>query len=344
MLLPADLRVFALEDELRSIFASVDQGRALMRPTGFDGQMRIAVGIPTGGRPHILSCAIECVARQTRAPDRIAVCAFDPLELAGPALSSIDAISSTSSRGLTPQRNAILDHCGDCDIVVFFDDDFFPHARYLEEIERAFVANPDVVMITGRVVADGIIGPGLSLGAARSILDRPDLARAGVGAEAASAPLADVYNGYGCNMAVRMRTLEAHGLRFDESLPLYGWLEDVDFSRRLAQHGRIAKCPHALGVHLGVKSARLSGVRLGYSQVANPLYLARKGTMATQRALRQILRNVAMNAARSLRPEPYIDRRGRLWGNLLGAADLLMNRLAPARVLHLPGGASSNGN
>jgi len=306
--------------------------------------MRIAVGIPTGGRPDILSCAIACVTRQTRAPDRLAVCSFRASELASLAQPMVDAISPTSSGGLTHQRNTILDRCKGFDVVVFFDDDFLPHARYLEEIERAFAANPDVVMITGRVVADGIIGPGLSLDSARRILDRPDIGRAGTGAEPTPETLVDVHNGYGCNMAVRMSAIEAGALRFDESLPLYGWLEDVDFSRRLAHHGRIAMCPRAIGVHLGVKSARLSGVPLGYSQVANPLYLARKGTMATHRALRQILRNVAMNVARSLRPEPYIDRRGRLRGNLLGAADLLMNRLAPTRVLHLSKKASPIGD
>jgi glycosyltransferase involved in cell wall biosynthesis len=264
------------------------------------------------------------------------VCAVRPSDLAGLVLPTVGVIVPARSPGLTPQRNAILDRCGDVDVVVFFDDDFLPHAGYLEEIERAFAANPDVAMITGRVVADGIIGPGLSPESARCILDGPEIGRAGTARRPRSATLVEVYNGYGCNMAVRVSALEAGRLRFDESLPLYGWLEDVDFSRRLARRGRIAMCPLALGVHLGAKSARLSGVRLGYSQVANPLYLARKGTMATHRALHQILRNVAMNAARSLRPEPYIDRRGRLWGNLLGAADLLMNRLAPTRVLRLP--------
>jgi glycosyltransferase involved in cell wall biosynthesis len=306
--------------------------------------MRIAVGIPTSGRPEILSCAIDCIGGQTRAPDRVVVCAARPSDLAGLTLPTAGSIISAPSRGLTPQRNVILDHCEDVDVIAFFDDDFLPHAGYLAAIERAFAAHPDVVMITGRVVADGIIGPGLSLESARRILDRPDIAPAPIEAALPAPTLVDVYNGYGCNMAVRVSAIAAGPLRFDESLPLYGWLEDVDFSRRLARRGRIAMCPLALGVHLGTKSARLSGVRLGYSQVANPLYLARKGTMATHRAVRQILRNVAMNVARSVRPESYIDRRGRLWGNVLGAADLLTNRLAPTRVLRLPERASSIGD
>jgi hypothetical protein len=35
------------------------------------------------------------------------------------------------------------------------------------------------------------------------------------------------------------------------------------------------------------------------------------------------------------RPEPYVDRRGRLRGNMLALGDLLRHRMAPERVLEL---------
>ena len=81
-------------------------------------------------------------------------------------------------------------------------------------------------------------------------------------------------------MSVRLDLARRHRLTFDEQLPLYGWLEDVDFSRRVAGYGRVVKVSAARGVHLGVKAARQRGVQLGYSQVANPVYLMRKGTYA----------------------------------------------------------------
>ena len=84
-----------------------------------------------------------------------------------------------------------------------------------------------------------------------------------------------------------------------------------------------------------MKEGRTPGRRLGYSQVANPLYLFGKGSYSLSRAARSVGRNVAMNAARSVRPEPYIDRRGRLGGNALAVFDLLRGRLAPERVLDL---------
>src|SRR5258708_31843820 len=113
------------------------------------------------------------------------------------------------------------------------------------------------------------------------------------------------------------------GVLFDERLPQYGWLEDVDFSRRLARYGRIVQLPDARGVHLGSKSGRTLGVKLGYSQMVNPIYMVKKGTMAPGKALLHMSRNFAKNLVRSLKPEPYVDRRGRLRGNVLGLIDAL---------------------
>jgi GT2 family glycosyltransferase len=156
-----------------------------------------------------------------------------------------------------------------------------------------------------------------------------------VSRDAGGREFAAVSNGYGCNMAVRLQAARIAQCRFDERLPLYGWLEDVDFSRQLARHGQIVKVSAAQGIHLGVKLGRQSGVRLGYSQIANPIYLSRKGTCPWPQALQMMSRNIAMNLARSLRPEPYIDRLGRVAGNLKAIGDLLTGRLDPQRILEL---------
>lgn len=287
--------------------------------------VRLAVGIATIGRSALLAAVIEQLALQTRPPDRVVLCAPSPADLAGIPADRAEAI--IGPRGLTRQRNAILDHVGDCDLLQFFDDDFIPEATYLAAVERALDAEPDVVMITGHVVADGIIGPGLGIDEARRKL--------------ASVPAPEKYrlepveNGYGCNMAVRLSAVRTAYCRFDERLPLYGWLEDVDFSRQLARQGRIVKLDAARGVHLGIKQGRQSGVRLGYSQIANPIYLSRKGTCPWPRALRQMSRNFAMNLVRSLNPEPYVDRAGRVVGNFRAMRDLLAGRLDPERILEL---------
>jgi GT2 family glycosyltransferase len=286
--------------------------------------VRLAVGIATIGRPALLGAVLEEFARQTRRPDRIIVCAPTADDVAGIPADHADVI--IGPRGLTRQRNVIIDRLDDCDLLQFFDDDFVPATTYLAEIERVFIADPGVAMITGEVIADGIIGPGFDIAEARRRLART---------MASGGTLQPVENGYGCNMAVRLAAVRAAQCRFDERLPLYGWLEDVDFSRQLAREGRIAKMDAARGVHLGVKQGRQSGVRLGYSQIANPIYLSRKGTCPWSRTLRQMSRNVAMNLARSLKPEPYVDRAGRFAGNLKAIRDLMTGRLDPERILEL---------
>ena len=138
---------------------------------------------------------------------------------------------------------------------------------------------------------------------------------------------------YGCNMAFRVVDIAGH--RFDERLPLYGWQEDTDFSRRVARGRPILRLHGLRGVHLGVKRGRVSGVRFGYSQIVNPLYLVRKGTGTGRWAANLIGRNVLANAALSLRPEPEVDRFGRLKGNLIAAGHLLRGRCDPEFILRL---------
>lgn len=290
--------------------------------------LKIAVGIATAGRPLVLARILEHLDAQTRVADAVIVCGTSPADVLGIDLGRTGLRFITSYRGLTVQRNAILKEGAGFDVVVFFDDDFVPCLRYLEVVERVFERAPDVVVGTGHVIADGILGPGLAFDEALKALCEDDQA-------APTLEIADVHNAYGCNMAIRMDAVRAGRLAFDETLPLYGWLEDLDFSRRMAVYGRIVKIDAARGVHLGVKSGRQSGRRLGYSQVSNPLYLVRKGTCSRRKALKLMSRNFIANFAKTFRPEPYIDRTGRLMGNLRAMLDLVGGRLSPERVLKL---------
>jgi GT2 family glycosyltransferase len=290
--------------------------------------LRIAVGIATSGRPLVLARVLERLRMQTRGADAVIVCGASPDDVSGIDTGHPGLRCITSDRGLTIQRNAILRAGAAFDVIVFLDDDFVPCAGYLQAVERIFKSRPDVVVGTGHVVADGILGPGLAFEDALKTLQQDGRAEP-------TQEIEDVYNAYGCNMAIRIGVVRARGLEFDETLPLYGWLEDVDFSRRMAAHGRIVKISAARGVHLGVKSGRQSGHRLGYSQVSNPLYLVRKGTCSSGKALKLMSRNVVANVAKTFRPEPNIDRAGRLKGNIRALLDLLAGRLSPKRALSL---------
>jgi GT2 family glycosyltransferase len=288
--------------------------------------MRLAIGIATRGRAAILGEVLAELRRQSRAPDRVLVCHVTEDDVTGLRERFPRAEFLASPAGLPRQRNAILDAAADCDAVLFLDDDFLPGPDYLLVTERVLQAQPGCVVTTGTVLADGAKGPGLTVAEGRAVLAADHYE---------DDPLAVTphFNGYGCNMAFRMAPLRAHGIRVDEALPLYAWYEDIDVTRALGRHGSILRLAGARGVHLGAKSGRVAGDRLGYSQVVNPIYLARKGTFPWSHALPSAARHFAMNALRSLAPEPHVDRFGRLRGNLRALGDLLRGRAHPTRIL-----------
>ena len=291
------------------------------------GNNALVVGFATCGRAPVLLEAITQLRLQTRPADQIFVCYTEPNDIAGLGTQD-DVIFIRSEAGLPRQRNAILDAAPASGIIIFLDDDFLIDERYLETVEKVFAAASDIVIATGTPYADDVAGPGLSVAQGRAIISKADQRLQDLSFVAAP-------HSYGCNMAFRLEIARANFIRFDERLPLYGWSEDVDFSHRLGRFGRIVKLRGARGVHLGVKSGRGSGRRLGYSQVANPLYLRGKGSYSWRRATGSVARNLTANIARFAWPEPYIDRRGRLLGNILAFADLLRGRLQPERVLDL---------
>lgn len=289
----------------------------------------LKVGIATANRRETLADTLEQLALQQRLPDEVIVCPSVPEDCDASRLSGLPFPTRIvhGPRGLSAQRNAILSQTEACDVVLFLDDDFYASSDYLVRLEKLFIQEPRVVGVTGKVVVDGAISEAVEHRAALAILESV------VPATSSRVTFDDVYSLYGCNMAVRLAPIQSHLLRFDENLPLYGWLEDVDFTRRLAAHGRLVKSMELTGVHLATKRGRSSGVPLGYSQVANPWYLMRKGTMEPKRALRQLGRNVAANLYRCFTPEPWVDRRGRLRGNAMAALDLLCGRLDPRKIV-----------
>jgi GT2 family glycosyltransferase len=294
------------------------------------GRLNIAVGIATSGRRKILSRTLDLISQQTRLPDSLVVCPAVPEDMDPESIERFPFSTAVrlGRRGLTAQRNVILSVAGDADIIVFFDDDFFPQADYLAEVEKIFVLNTDVVAVTGRPMRDGANGPGLSAEDALAMIFA-DVRKP------TNPAISKTYGTYGCNMAFRMSPIRQHGLLFDEDLPLYGWQEDIDFSRRLSPFGRIIESNSLCGVHLGAKGGRTSGVRVGYSQIANPIYLIRKGTVSIAFGWSLMWRNVLANLAKSISSEPWVDRRGRLRGNCLALIDLVLGRISPQRILHL---------
>jgi len=288
------------------------------------GQMpQVAVIIATRGRPEIASATVRhFVATQSLKPAAVIVSCVE-LADAGDLGSLCGVTIVTGPPGLAAQRNTGLASLPPgIEIVAFFDDDFVADANWLASAAQVFCDEGQVVAVTGEVVADGIKGPGIAF---------DEAARLVAEARTPKPRWTEPYSPYGCNMAFRVSAIRE--MRFDERLVLYGWLEDRDFAATLAKGGgRLIKWSLAYGAHMGAKNARVSGVRLGYSQVVNPLYMMGKGTMTLVNVADHILRNTASNFARAVWPEPFIDRKGRAKGNLLAIADILRGRLEPERA------------
>ena len=290
--------------------------------------MRLAVGIATHGRAVILLETLRLLHAQARCADRVLICYTAEADVMGirEAYPKVELFLSTP--GSACQRNVLLRSAADCDAMLFLDDDFLLASSYIAVMTKVMASDSSIAVLTGTVIADGAKGPGLSLASGLTCLQSDMTPEDNL----TSIPW---FNGYGCNMGIQMNVVRQHQLEFDERLPLYAWYEDIDFTRRVGRHGRIVKLHGARGVHLGTKSGRTSGRRLGYSQVANPIYLARKGSFPWSNTVRSIGRNVLMNCFLSVRPEPYIDRRGRLWGNGRALIDLVVGSIAPEKILKL---------
>ena len=139
---------------------------------------------------------------------------------------------------------------------------------------------------------------------------------------------------YGCNMAFIDNVICK--VRFDENAPLYGWLEDRDYTGAAQKLGRVIYYSNCRGVHLGTQNGgRAHGVRFGYSQIANPAYFFKKRTMSATWTAKFICRALASNIIHSLARIETIDYRGRLRGNILAVLDFLRFRLDPKRILSL---------
>ncbi len=288
--------------------------------------MNVAVIVASVSRGEEIGQLLAQLARQTLLPVKIILSVERQEDL--PAVLDPLVQIVMGRKGLTAQRNRGLDALqGAADVVVFYDDDFLPTPTALEGMARLFAKYPDIAGATGMVLRDGVKQGGIPYDAALAVVNGQ---RGPGGAVYSVTPVDELY---GCNMAFRTSALQ--GLRFDEKLPLYAWQEDVDFAGQLLRKGRVVKTNAFAGVHRGVSKGRSPGLALGFSQMVNPAYLVRKGTMRPKKAALLMTRNLLANHVRALKPEPFIDRFGRARGNWLGLWYILSGKSDPTAMLSL---------
>jgi len=302
------------------------------------------VVIATKGRAEALGPLLDGLSEQTVLPSSVTFVGTCERDVEGVlqhpfcARCSVTVLTAKSP-GLCIQRNCGVEHLrahldASCPstpfFVVFFDDDYRPAHDWLEQAKRVFEAQPDVAGLTGRVLADGVHGDPIGEDAGKDYLSgrRSPEAHWATGDEPRS-----LTSMYGCNMAFRDSVIRS--CRFDENLPLYGWQEDRDYTSQASRLGRTIYLPGCRGVHLGSKSGRISGLRFGYSQIANPFYMWRKGTISARNGMRFVVRHLLSNSVRTLQSNERHDYPGRLKGNVMALTDLVRGSCHPTRILNM---------
>ncbi|MHB2206088.1 glycosyltransferase family 2 protein [Methylobacterium sp. CM6257] len=289
--------------------------------------LRVAIVIASKGRPHTLSQWRELLEDQTIKPSSVVYSVSHDRDLPEENRLFPSHVIVKGAAGASRQRNRGIEAVlHDCDLLAFFDDDYIPATNCIENIAEFMHRNPDVAGANGLLLRDGINSEAVDFEDAKAILKdyiegQPD----------DFSIKKDLVGLYGCNMVFRASAIG--NIRFDEKLPLYSWQEDIDFAVQVGRNGRTVATNSFAGIHQGIKSSRTSGKQLGYSQIANPIYLIRKGTMPATFGVRLMIKNVISNHVKLFKPERWVDRRGRTVGNWLAIRDLLTNRLDPEKIL-----------
>jgi GT2 family glycosyltransferase len=291
-----------------------------------------AIIIATKDRPDILVETLQSVRRQTQPAAHVYVSVSSLKD--GPSGHSPEEVTVlVGSAGGSVQRNTAIRQVPlDTDYIAFFDDDMEIHPSYLENAVSFLEKNPDVVAISGVLLADGNI----SRESARALLDK-DTTWTG---EPSLRDRGPHHILYACNAVVRAGPLRE--TLFDENLPLYSYGEDYDLSMRLKKLGRVGRLSNAVGVHLQTLAARVSGKRYGYAMIANNWYFLQKGVCHlaapwsyVRFVLIIVLKRLLINLRSALSGQLQRDPWGQLQGNLLALVDILCGRSSPSRILDL---------
>jgi len=286
--------------------------------------MNIAIGIASAGRPKSLSLLLEYLGSLKVEIPEIFVCTpSKDQEVTSPPELRVTWLT-TARGGLCLQRNILLQAAKGSDFLVFFDDDFFPRGDYFINLTSILAINgSSIAALTGLVLGDGVTCGGISyldglkqLECSSSFTFQPNLT--------------PIFNTYGCNMVVNLKMIREHNLRFEENLPMYGWLEDVEFCLQLQAFGAVVQARNCVGIHLGSQESRLGARQLGYSQVANPYYICQKHHLSSAKFLQYFIFRLLRNAAGALGGNPV--RRARLAGNLLALRHLVQGTLDPRYI------------
>jgi GT2 family glycosyltransferase len=277
---------------------------------------------------------VIALGRQTISPMAIIASLCDAASVLPETLSLPDVTMVEGDKGLTKQRNTGLNGTPSvAEYVLFLDDDAELAPNYLASMEGLFDRRRDVAAASAHIVIDGLLeGYLVTRAEAVAAIARHPL-------EPRIEPAEGIT---GCNIFARREIAEK--VRFDERLPLSGWMEDFDFSVRCRPHGLVVWNRENCVAHLGIRRGnRERGFLVGYAHIANAYYLWQKGVISSFRRLvtafwLPTLRRTFLGLLRRQFGSNSVwrttfDYPGRLKGNAQALLDAVRHRLRPERLL-----------
>lgn len=209
--------------------------------------MWISVIIPSSSRRSVLHETVLSLARQSRQADEILLSVVDLEQDVAPETLGVSGVRLVvGPKGSTCQRNTALDcvHTK-CDLIAFFDDDVELHPFYLRNCCQFMSQHPEVVGMSGSMIADGAAVGELSRREAIRLVQRPSEPDEGFRRQSGV---------LGGGMTIRKSI--AQQVKFETRLRLYGLYEDFDFGARCARFGALVSVESCRMVHLATRTSR----------------------------------------------------------------------------------------
>lgn len=287
---------------------------------------RIAYVIATANRREILEETIQFILSGTVVPAQIIVVGAKQEDL--PRNPPACVTCHVGCCGLTQQRNLGVSALSDnVDIAALIDDDVFVHEAYSENMLSIFDQNPNTTLVMGHILQNGDI----SLSDARKLILEHQVSAKDRGRYVVTTT---TWGGvYGANMVMRKSFLDH--TKFDERLVLYALMEDVDIGTQARKSGDVGYYFGAPCVHLRTPGGRISAKKLGFSEVMNPVYLARKGSVPWGVVIiRRMIRQPLVNLARTILHQDR-EKLERFKGNMIALFFVLRGKIQPEHAINV---------
>ncbi len=252
----------------------------------------VTVAVCTYKRATSLNRFLDSLSLQDRIPEHLVIADASPNDETERVLRGRPDVGKLAAqllyfrvqgplKGLTRQRNFAL-RWVETDLVAFFDDDIVLAPDCLGEMAKAHRSSRGSIAGIGALMHDRAVRPGIRWRLMAFLYMVPHL-RPGTYCRSGLAvpwrlldPTDELYDGdFLPGGAVMWDTAAARNVGFSEQLQGYCQGEDLEFSLRIRDHGRLVIASRARVRHLTDRDGRPDPFQKGYMEIYNHYYVHR---------------------------------------------------------------------